>query len=157
MVGLSCMNVSRCLCHTNRPSMVLNRCSMLSCLTPYMSSWMFSMSSFLHRLYALPSSRTTFAQQFQRVSSRFYAFVRTILASRRGNVQNENVESFRMFDMFRFYCKVTIEVTFDSYKATVLQIELRSTNLREKNSSIKNCVNLNIKSVIIFYEIDFSL
>lgn len=118
MVGLSCMNVSRCLCHTNRPSMVLNRCSMLSCLTPYMSSWMFSMSSFLHRLYALPSSRTTFAQQFQRVSSRFYAFVQTILASRRGNVQNENVESFQIFDMFRFYCKVTIEVTFD-YKMTV--------------------------------------
>lgn len=76
------------------------------------------MSSFLHRLYALPSSRTTFAQQFQRVSSRFYAFVQTILASRRGNVQNENVESFQIFDMFRFYCKVAIEVTFD-YKMTV--------------------------------------
>lgn len=62
-------------CATNRRRWYWIRCSMLSCLTPYMSSWMFSMSSFLHHLYALPSWRTTFAQQFQGVSLRFYAFI----------------------------------------------------------------------------------
>lgn len=62
-------------CANRRVDGVESCCSMLSpawhLICP---QWMFSMSSFPHRLYALPSSRTTFAQQFQRVSFTFFFF-----------------------------------------------------------------------------------
>lgn len=60
-------------CANRRVDGVESCCSMLSPAWHLVCpQWMFSMSSFLHRLYALPSSRTTFAQQFQRVSFTFF-------------------------------------------------------------------------------------
>lgn len=69
-------SVSECTsdaCANRRVDGVESCCSMLSPAWHLVCpQWMFSMSSFLHRLYALPSSRTTFAQQFQRVSFTFF-------------------------------------------------------------------------------------
>lgn len=71
-------------CANRRVDGVESCCSMLSpawhLICP---QWMFSMSSFPHRLYALPSSRTTFAQQFQRVSFTFFFFTLYVIIKKK--------------------------------------------------------------------------
>ena len=100
MVGLSCLNVSRCLCHTNRPSVVLNRCSMLSCLTPYMSSMdVFDVFPPASSLCTTVFTHDLCSSSFKGWVSRFYSLlvivnhhplVSSLVATLPGNVQNGN-------------------------------------------------------------------
>lgn len=85
-------------CANRRVDGVESCCSMLSpawhLICP---QWMFSMSSFPHRLYALPSSRTTFAQQFQRVSFTFFFFTLYVIKKKKLScLLGENIWGGRM-------------------------------------------------------------